>query len=144
MGIDRAEGAGLRVQRSRIVILALVGLGVAGALALRERRASGPTSEAVAVATGAHLVELGSTSCTSCKAMHEELSQLRTECGTSIAVEEIDVWKDEAAAGRYGVNVIPTQVFLDREGREIDRHVGFLARNEIRQRFAQRGLKCRQ
>jgi len=129
---------------TRVVVLALVALGVAGALMLRQQHNDAPTAEPVVVVGGAHLVELGSTSCKSCKAMHEELAQLRTECGTSIAVEEIDVWKDEAAAGRYGVNVIPTQVFLDREGREIDRHVGFLARNEIRQRFAQRGLECRQ
>ena len=129
---------------TRVVVLALVALGVAGALMLRQQHNDAPTAEPVVVVGGAHLVELGSTSCKSCKAMHEELAQLRTECGASIAVEEIDVWKDEAAAGRYDVNVIPTQVFLDREGREIDRHVGFLARNEIRQRFAQRGLECKQ
>ena len=127
----------------RILVLSLVGLGVVGALACRERRVQAPAVEVPAV-TGPRLVELGSTSCKSCKAMHGELAQLRQECGSSIGVEEIDVWKDEAAAQRYGINVIPTQVFLDREGREIDRHVGFLARNEIRQRFAQRGLECRQ
>jgi len=129
---------------ARVVVLALVAFGASCALILRQQRNDSPTAEPAAVAGGAHLVELGSTSCKSCKAMHEELAQLRTECGASIAVEEIDVWKDEAAAGRYDVNVIPTQVFLDREGREIDRHVGFLARNEIRQRFAQRGLECKQ
>ena len=75
--------------------------------------------------------------------MHEELVLLREECGPSIAVQEIDVWTDEEAGRRYGVSIIPTQVFLDAEGREIDRHVGFLARNDIKERFARHGLGCR-
>lgn len=130
-------------RRARLVVLALVGLGVVGAFALRQQRSSTPAASVPAV-TGARLVELGSTSCRSCKAMHEELARLREECGDSIAVEEVDVWKDEEAARRYGVHIIPTQVFLGPDGREIDRHVGFLARAEIRERFAQRGLECRQ
>lgn len=124
------------------IILALVGLGVVAALALREQRVRAPLVQAHAV-SGARLVELGSTSCQSCKAMHEELAQLRKECGTSINVEEIDVWRDKEAARRYGIKVIPTQILFDSKGREVDRHVGFLARAEIKQRFAQRGFACR-
>lgn len=75
--------------------------------------------------------------------MHEELALLREECGDSLAVQEIDVWKDEAAGRSYGVSVIPTQVFFDAQGKEIGRHVGFLSRADIRQRFAQHGLECR-
>lgn len=90
-----------------------------------------------------HLVELGSTSCASCKAMHEELARLRDECGDQLDVTEIDVWHDEAARERYKVQVIPTQVFVDASGEEFDRHAGFLARAEIRQRFASRGVECR-
>lgn len=126
----------------KLVVLAVVGLGVVGALVLRELRAPAPLSEAAATHRP-RLVELGSTSCQSCKAMHEELAQLRDECGTSIAVQEIDVLRDEAAAQRYGVTVIPTQVLLDANGQEIDRHTGFLARAEIRKRFSRRGVDCR-
>jgi thioredoxin 1 len=126
---------------TRAAVLGLVGLGVVGALVLRQQRAEPTASEAPA-ARGARLVELGSTSCQSCKAMHEELALLREECSGSIAVEEIDVWRDEEAGRRYGVNVIPTQVFLDAEGRELDRHTGFLARADIRARFAARGHEC--
>ena len=127
----------------RILVLALVGLAIAGVLGLRQRRTVAPTADTPTATTGAQLVELGSTSCQSCKAMHQELAKLREECGDSIAIKEIDVWRDTEAGRRYGVNVIPTQVFLDGDGREIDRHVGFLARSDIRNRFAQRGLECR-
>jgi thioredoxin 1 len=136
------DKAGAPSRPMRLLVLALVGLGVAGAVTCRPWRSSAPVVQAPA-ATGPRLVELGSTSCRSCKAMHEELARLREECGTSIAVEEVDVWKDEETPRRYGINIIPTQVFLDGEGHEVDRHEGFLARNDIRQRFARRGVECR-
>jgi len=56
--------------------LTVVGLGVVGALLLRQQHAQAPLSENSPVA-GAKVVELGSSSCRSCKAMHEELAQLR-------------------------------------------------------------------
>jgi thioredoxin 1 len=127
---------------ARIAILGLVGLAVVGVLVLRSRRVEPVARSEAAPARGARLVELGSTTCRSCAAMHEELALLREECGASIAVEEIDVWRDQEAARRFDVRLIPTQVFLDAEGRELDRHTGFLARAEIRERFAAHGLEC--
>jgi len=104
----------------------------------RLERAAGETP----TAHGARLLELGSTGCRICRAMHEELALLRQECGPSIVVEEIDILRDEAAAKRYRVGIMPTQVFLDAEGRELGRHVGFLARSDIRARFAALGVEC--
>ncbi len=131
--------------RTRVLVLAAVAVGVALALVVRER--SGATRSApetmTATTSRPRLIELGSTSCASCKAMHEELARLRDECGDELEVAEIDVWNDEAARERYKVQVIPTQVFVDASGEEFDRHVGFLARAEIRQRFASRGVACR-
>jgi thioredoxin 1 len=127
---------------ARVSVLVLVSLGVVGALVSRQQRTEPSAVAEAPAAHGARLVELGSTSCRSCKAMHEELALLREECSGSIAVEEIDVWRDEEAGRRYGVHVIPTQVFLDADGREFERHTGFLARADIRARFAERGHEC--
>jgi thioredoxin 1 len=74
--------------------------------------------------------------------MHEELGELRKECPDGLEIEIIDVFRDEAKAKPFDVSVIPTQVFLDADGKEIDRHMGFLARADIRQRFAKAGLVC--
>jgi thioredoxin 1 len=136
--------------RARVAVLALVGLGAACAVALREQPAGPVVAEAsasaagsAARATGPRIVELGSTSCKSCKAMHEELAQLRVECGGSIAVEEIDVWKDEEAGERHGIRTIPTQIFFDEQGREFDRHMGFISRAAIKSRFMLAGMECK-
>jgi len=42
-----------------------------------------------------------------------------------------DVWKDNAPAKKYGIDLIPTQVFLDSQGKELMRHQGFYAEEEI-------------
>ncbi len=129
---------------ARAAIIVLVALGAMGALWLRAHRDhSAALAERPVAGATARLVELGATTCQACIAMHDELALLREECGPGLAVEEINVWKDEAAGRRYGVSVIPTQVFFDAQGREVDRHVGFLARADIRQRFAERGVECR-
>jgi len=43
----------------------------------------------------------------------------------------IDVKKDHDTARRFGVYMIPVQVFLDKEGKEFHRHVGFYPFDEI-------------
>ena len=43
----------------------------------------------------------------------------------------IDVRKDSKSGRQFGVHMIPTQVFLDRSGKEFHRHVGFYAYEEI-------------
>lgn len=54
-----------------------------GALVMRSQRVEPAASAAATAARGARLVELGSPSCRSCKAMHEELALLREECSGS-------------------------------------------------------------
>ncbi len=147
--------------RSKLLILGLVAAGIVTALVLRQHDnddaptaalvSAGPQAAATTVATGVNtpamtsrprLIELGSSKCASCKAMHEELGELRKECPDGLEIEIIDVFRDEAKAKPFDVDVIPTQVFLDGDGKEIDRHIGFLARADIRERFAKVGLVC--
>jgi thioredoxin 1 len=42
-----------------------------------------------------------------------------------------DVWKTPKYAKDYGIRMIPTQVFIDKNGDEIFRHVGFYAKDDI-------------
>lgn len=77
------------------------------------------------------LVDLGSTTCIPCKAMAPILEELRETCAGRFDVVFIDVRQDRDAARRYGVRVIPTQVFEDPNGTELHRHQGFYSREEI-------------
>lgn len=76
-------------------------------------------------------VELGSVNCIPCKKMQPVMKSIEEKYKGLVKVTFHDVWKDEAPAKKYGINLIPTQVFLDASGKEIMRHEGFYPEDEI-------------
>ncbi|MDC7225985.1 MAG: thioredoxin family protein [Spirochaetales bacterium] len=78
-------------------------------------------------------IELGSVSCIPCKMMQPIMEQVEVDFGEQVEVIFHDVWTDEGApfASEYGIQAIPTQVFLDSDGREYYRHVGFFSQEEL-------------
>lgn len=87
-------------------------------------------------------VELGSVKCIPCKQMQPVMKAIEEKYGTQIKVVFYDVWRPEQRAygTKYGVRVIPTQVFLDRDGKEFHRHEGFYPESEIDKLLQKRGL----
>lgn len=88
-------------------------------------------------------VELGSVNCIPCKKMQPVMRAIETKYGNQVQVFFYDVWTDEAEpyAQKYGIRLIPTQVFLDENGKEFFRHEGFFAEEEIHKLLQLRGLK---
>jgi len=52
----------------------------------------------------------------------------------------IDVWEDPAAGKKYGITVIPTQIFYDAAGKERFRHEGFFGRDDILAKWKELGV----
>ncbi|MHC4124374.1 MAG: thioredoxin family protein [Planctomycetota bacterium] len=77
------------------------------------------------------LVDLGAGKCVACKMMAPILEELRKEYAGIFDVEFIDVWKNRDAGKKYGIKMIPTQIFFDAAGNELFRHVGFFSREDI-------------
>jgi thioredoxin 1 len=77
------------------------------------------------------LVDVGADRCIPCKAMAPILADLRTEYAGRMQVDFIDVWKDPDAGEPYQVYSIPTQIFYGRDGRELERHQGFISKADI-------------
>jgi len=88
-------------------------------------------------------VELGSVRCIPCKQMQPVMASIEKKYGDQIKVVFYDVWKDEEAdyADKYKIKLIPTQVFLDANGKEIHRHEGFYPEKEIDKFLQKNGLK---
>jgi len=86
------------------------------------------------------LVDLGADKCIPCKMMAPILDELKKAHAGRFDVEFIDVWKNPGAARAYGVDVIPTQVFFDAEGRERFRHQGFYAKEDILAKWKELGV----
>jgi thioredoxin 1 len=85
-------------------------------------------------------VEIGSDTCTACKAMMPVLDALRDEYRGRLAVEFVDVWKNPEAATPYAVRIIPTQVFVDASGQALFRHEGFFSKEEILAKWKELGV----
>jgi thioredoxin 1 len=77
------------------------------------------------------LVDLGADKCIPCKMMVPVLEELNREYKDKVQVEFYDVWKNPAYGQKYGIRVIPTQIFLDPDGKELFRHEGFFSKEDI-------------
>jgi thioredoxin 1 len=88
-------------------------------------------------------VELGSVNCIPCKAMQPVMKAVEEKYGDQIEVIFYDVWKADQKkyAQEYKIQLIPTQVFLNAEGKELFRHEGFFPEAEIDKFLQSQGLK---
>jgi thioredoxin 1 len=87
-------------------------------------------------------IELGSVNCIPCKKMQPVMKAIEQKYGEKVKVLFYDVWTEEQKpfAKKYGIRLIPTQVFLDENGKEFFRHEGFYPEEEIHKIFKQRGI----
>lgn len=88
-------------------------------------------------------IELGSVNCIPCKQMQPVMKAIEEKYGEQIKVVFYDVWKADQKqyAQKYGIRLIPTQVFLDESGKEFHRHEGFYPEAEIDKIFQAKGAK---
>jgi len=77
------------------------------------------------------MLELGSVGCIPCEQMKPVMAKLSDTYKGKLDVIFVDVKKDHDTARRFGVYMIPVQVYLDRNGKEFHRHVGFYPYEEI-------------
>lgn len=88
-------------------------------------------------------VELGSVNCIPCKMMQPVMADIEKEYGTQVKVIFYDVWTKEGQpySEKYKILVIPTQVFLDKDGKEFFRHQGFFPKEDIIKVLEKGGVK---
>ncbi len=86
------------------------------------------------------LVELGADRCIPCKLMKPILRELDREYKGKLQVELYDVWKNPAHGRQHGIRVIPTQIFLDADGRELYRHEGYYSKKDILTKWKKLGF----
>ena len=77
------------------------------------------------------MVDLGATYCVPCRLMAPILVEVEKEYKGKAAVVFIDVRENNDAAKRFGIRAIPTQIFFDKNGKEVSRHEGFLDKKAI-------------
>jgi len=86
------------------------------------------------------MVDLGAKSCIPCKMMAPILEKLERVYDGKAAIVFIDVWKHRGQAKRLRIRAIPTQIFFDKQGKEIYRHVGFMSEKAIVKQLKKMGV----
>lgn len=87
------------------------------------------------------VIDLGARTCIPCRKMAPILSGLQQELRGKAQVLFIDVWENKAAAEKFRVQMIPTQIFFNARGKEVKRHMGFMDKPEILKELKTAGLK---
>ena len=87
------------------------------------------------------LVDLGAGKCVPCKMMAPLLEELKAEYKDRLEVAFIDVWKKPDEAKKYGIKIIPTQIFYDASGKELFRHEGFFSKEDILAKWKTLGIE---
>lgn len=85
-------------------------------------------------------LEFGSVGCHSCRQMEDVMETIKQEYGRRVNVVFINVSlkKNRDFVDYFGIATIPTQVLLDKNGKEFFRHSGFLSAEDLSKHFVER------
>lgn len=120
--------------------LALASPAVSPPVAVEDSGATPPSGEPAGIAAIPRLVDLGAHKCIPCKMMAPILADLKQTYAGRMDVTFIDVWETPEEARKYGINIIPTQIFYDAAGKELFRHEGFYGKEEILAKWKELGV----
>jgi len=160
--VYRKEGVSLMNRIGRIIVVIVLIAAVAVVIAIKQNQSSPSATETVGTQSDAKtiphqsrtenptdklvgkrlptLIDLGAGKCIPCKMMAPILEELRTEYKGKLKVEFIDVSKKPGEAKKYGIKLIPTQIFFDASGKELFRHEGFYSREDILAKWKELGV----
>ena len=77
------------------------------------------------------LYEFGAGYCLSCKQMEKIMEELKAKYGQQLEVRLVYADKERPLFKKYKIMLIPTQVFLDASGKEVERHIGALTKEQV-------------
>lgn len=120
---DAATHGKLRV---RVALVASMTLAAMGVMVASEALAHEPDGKALPV-----VVDVGAAVCVPCRMMKPVLERASEHYAGRAVIRMIDVRKDREALKTYGVRVLPTQIFFNREGERVAVHEGFLSEAEL-------------
>ncbi len=87
------------------------------------------------------LAEFGRGVCIPCKEMKPILEELLVEYKGELNVVIVEVDDNVDLTRQFGIMMIPTQIFLDSEGEEVFRHIGFYPKEEVIAQLEKMGIE---
>ena len=87
------------------------------------------------------MVEFGATGCIPCDMMQPILDKLRKDYPEKLNVVFVHAREKPVIGARFGIRSIPVQVFFDRDGNEVLRHVGFFPVSKVTHQIKTMGVE---
>lgn len=143
---ERLMGEKARAIALGVVLVALVG-GMVWWWMSRPGEPVAPPPAPVAVATTVEpgkggrlvMVEVGASGGPANQMMAAVMTTLRVGFGTRLEVRFVNVDTDAGAKEKYGVTVVPTQIFYSPEGKELGRHEAYITEQQIIDKWKELG-----
>ena len=86
------------------------------------------------------MVDFGMESCVPCKMMVPILEELETNYSQDVKIIFVHVANEQAKTKEFVIQMIPTQVFFDASWKELERHTGFMSKEDILATFEKHGI----
>jgi thioredoxin 1 len=77
------------------------------------------------------LYDFGRGMCIPCKEMEKVLTAIKSDYGDQVEVRLVLMEKHDDLFKQYKIMLVPTQVFLNAQGKEVDRHIGAWSKEEV-------------
>ena len=138
-----------KTMKIAVIIALIVAIGAVIAFKQQEKKAGNEPSVQIAANSFPaqtqvklpKLIDFGADKCVPCKMMKPILDELGQSYKEKFEVVFVDVWKNQEEAGKYGINLIPTQIFYNADGKELFRHEGFYSKEEILAKWKEFGIE---
>jgi thioredoxin len=77
------------------------------------------------------LYDFGRGMCIPCKEMEKVLAAVKSDYGDQVEVRLVLMEKHDDLFKQYKIMLVPTQVFLNADGKEVARHIGAWSKDEV-------------
>jgi len=126
---------------SRVIALSFVIASVLVSVGVMEARAAGAKAKVEAAqAKGLPVfVDVGRTSCVPCQLMVPVLAELTKKYKGRVEVVFVHMDEERDYSRELGVTMIPTQIYFDKDGKELARHIGYMPVEECEKMISKAG-----
>ena len=111
---------------NKLKVIALAAIFVVGSFSIAAAGTAQAKVEAAKAKGMPVFVDVGRLSCKPCQMMVPVLDTLTKKYKGKMEVVFVHMDEEQSYARKLGVSMIPTQILLDKDGKEVSRHVGYI------------------
>jgi thioredoxin 1 len=126
-----------------LILLASMLVTICAQTTIKDKKPNANNEQKIDVNFKVTFIELGSVRCIPCQQMQSVMNSIKEKYVNQVKVVFYDVWTPEGKpyAKQYSIQAIPTQVFLDENGKEFFRHEGYFPEEELVRVLQAKGVK---